>query len=426
MRAQTRLPAALLTLVLAILACDLPIPPISFPTQIVGTAVPPASPDPNRVGTAVAQTLTAAAPGREVTTVPAATAVSPTPEGAGSLLPHALYYIAPDSAGMTQIFRLEPDGKTSRQLTSEAGSVSDYDVSPVDSGVAYVAKLLHINKDASERVVLVEGGEVDLNNPFLSTVSSPVFSRDGRTLAYGYKGLQFYSFTTGESRLAIENQVDEVGGGLMVPRELYSPESYSPDGTKLLVTLSYYEGASSAIYYPATSSLVRLTGGEGALICCDEVEWSADSSGLYSASATAGMFSPGLWRIDAATGEVTTLIPGDAGGGMFNAAREAYLAPDSQLYFFFGTVSSSEGMFNRASQQPVRSAPDGVTDRTTLSTEDFSLLNEALWAPDASFAVTVTAPAQEIYQGGQAEVLYFDNRQRVVLARFAQQLKWGP
>jgi hypothetical protein len=259
MRTQTRLPAALLTLVLAILACDLPIPPISFPTQIVGTAVPPASPDPNRVGTAVAQTLTAAAPGREVTTVPAATAVSPTPEGAGSLLPHALYYIAPDSAGMTQIFRLEPDGKTSRQLTSEAGSVSDYDVSPVDSGVAYVAnnQLLHINKDASERVVLVEGGEVDLNNPFLSTVSSPVFSRDGRTLAYGYKGLQFYSFTTGESRLAIENQVDEVGGGLMVPRELYSPESYSPDGTKLLVTLSYYEGASSAIYYPATSSLVR-------------------------------------------------------------------------------------------------------------------------------------------------------------------------
>jgi hypothetical protein len=83
-------------------------------------------------------------------------------------------------------------------------------------------------------------------------------------------------------------------------------------------------------------------------------------------------------------------------------------------------------MFNRASQQPVRSAPDGVTDWTTLSTEDFFLLNEALWAPDASFAVTVTAPAQEIYQGGQAEVLYFDNRQRVVLAPFAQQLKWGP
>jgi hypothetical protein len=83
-------------------------------------------------------------------------------------------------------------------------------------------------------------------------------------------------------------------------------------------------------------------------------------------------------------------------------------------------------MFNRASLQPVRSAPDGVTNRATLSTEDFSLLNEALWAPDASFVVVATAPAQEVYQGGQAEVIYFDGRQRVVLAPFAQQLKWGP
>jgi hypothetical protein len=326
------------------------------------------------------------------------------------------------------VFRLEPDGISSRQVTSESGSVSDYDVSPIDGGVAYVAnnQLVHINADGSERVVLVDGGEVDQNNPFISTVSSPVFSLDGLTLAYGYKGLQFYSFTTTESQLALENQVDDAGSGLFVPRELYSPESYSPDGTKLLVTLSYYEGGSSAIYYPATNSLVRLTGGEGALICCDEVEWSADSSSIYSASATAGMFSPGLWRVDAATGEVTTLIPGDAGGGSFNAAREAYLAPDGQLYFFYGTVSSPEGMFNRASLQPVRSAPDGVTDRTTLSEEDFSLVNEALWAPDVSFVVVAIAPAQEVYQGGQAELVYFDGREKVVLAPFAQQMKWGP
>jgi hypothetical protein len=339
-----------------------------------------------------------------------------------------LYYVAPDSAGITQVFRLEPDGISSRQVTSESGSVGDYDVSPIDGGVAYIAnnQLLHVNADGSERVVLVDGGEVDPNNPFISTVSSPVFSLDGLTLAYGYKGLQFYSFATTESQLALENQVDEAGAGLFVPRELYSPESYSPDGAKLLVTLSYYEGGSSAIYYPATNSLVRLTGGEGALICCDEVEWSADSSSLYSASATAGMFSPGLWRVDAATGEVTTLLPGDAGGGSFNAAREAYLAPDGQLYFFFGTVSSPEGMFNRAPLQPVRSAPDGVTDRTTLSTEDFSLLNEALWAPDVSFVVVAIAPAQEVYQGGQAELVYFDGRERVVLAPFAQQIKWGP
>jgi hypothetical protein len=336
--------------------------------------------------------------------------------------------MAPDNEAITQIFRLDADVTTPQQITSEDSDVSDYDVSPVDGAIAYITnnQLLYANADGSERRILVEGGAVDPNNPFISTVSSPVFSLDGQTVAYGYKGLQFYSFSTGESELVIENLVDDSGDGLFVPRELYSPERYSPDGTKLLVTLGYYEWASSAIYYPSTSALVRLTGGEGALICCEDVEWAADSSSFYSASSNAGMFSPGLWRVDAATGEVTTLIPGDAGSGNFNAAKEAYLAPDGQLYFFFGAVSSPEGMFNRAPLQPVRAAPDGVTGRTVLSTEDFQLLNEALWAPDASFVLVAMAPAPEIYQGGQAEIVYFDGTPRVTLAPFAQQMRWGP
>lgn len=138
------------------------------------------------------------------------------------------------------------------------------------------------------------------------------------------------------------------------------------------------------------------------------------------------MFSPGLWKVDAATGEVTTLIQGDAGGGNYNAAKEAYLAPDGQLYFFFGTVSSPDGLFNRAPLQLVRSAPDGVTGRTVLGSEDFQLLNEALWAPDASFVVTAMASAPEVFQGGQAKIVYPDGRPSVVLVPFAQQMKWGP
>jgi len=327
-----------------------------------------------------------------------------------------------------QVFRIESDGTTQRQITSEPVSVSDYDVSLVDGSVAYVAnnQLLYINADGSERRVLVDGGTVDPNNPFISTISSPVFSLDGLTLAYGYKGLQIYSFSVDESELVIENQIDEVGDGLFVPRELYAPERYSPDGTKLLITLGYYEGASSAIYDPATNALVRLNGGEGALICCDDTEWSSDSSSVYAANPAMGMFSSGLWRVDAATGEVTTLIQGDAGGGNYNVADEAYLAPDGQLYFFFATVPSPEGIITRSPLQLVRSAPDGVTERTILSEENFELLNEALWAPDASFVVAAIAPAQEIYQGGQAEIVYLDGRPKVVLTPSAQQMKWGP
>ena len=413
---------AFLILALAVLACDLPVPPISIPTT-GATPTPPFSGE--QVGTAVALTLTAAAPGGNN---PTATGPGfPTP-GGGALLPHSFYYLGIDSAGLLQVFRMEPDGVSQRQVTSEPVTVNDYDVSVADGSVAYVAnnQLLLINADGSNRRVLVDGGPVDPNNPFINIISHPVFSPDGQTLAYGYQGLRLYSFSTSDSELIIENQIDDVGGGLFVPRELYYPERYSPDGTKLLITLGYYEGASSAVYDPATNALVRLVGGEGALICCEDTEWSSDSASIYAASPTMGMFSSGLWRVDAATGGVTTVISGDAGGGNYNVADEAYLAPDGQLYFLFATVPAPEGIIMRSPLQVVRSAPDGVTGRTVLSTEDLQLLNEALWAPDASFLVAVIAPSQEIYQGGQTKIIYLDGRPSVPLVPSAQGMKWGP
>jgi hypothetical protein len=83
-------------------------------------------------------------------------------------------------------------------------------------------------------------------------------------------------------------------------------------------------------------------------------------------------------------------------------------------------------MILRSPLQLVRSAPDGVTGRTVLRPESFPLLNEALWAPDASSVIVVSAPAVDTYQGGQAEVVYLDGRPGIVLTTFARQLKWGP
>ena len=416
---------AFLILGIAALACDVAIPIPQAP-PVGGTVTPPFSPD--QVGTVVAMTLTDAAPGEVSPTAVTTASSPPSSPGGAALLPHSFYYLGSDSDGLTQVFRIETDGVTQRQITSEPVNVNEYDVSRVDGSVAYVAnnQLLLLDADGSNRRIIADGGEMDPNNPFINTISSPVFSPDGQTLAYGHQGLRLYSFTGGNSRLILENQIDDVGGGLFVPRELYSPERYSPDGTKLLITLGYYEGASSAIYDPETDALVRLVGGEGALICCDDTEWSADGSSVYAANPTMGMFSSGLWRVDAATGEVTTLLPGDAGGGNFNVADEAYLAPDGQLYFLFATVPAPEGIIIRSPLQIVRSAPDAVTGRTVLSTEDFQLLNEALWAPDASFLVAVLAPSPEVYQGGEAKIVYLDGRPSVVLAPSAQQMRWGP
>lgn len=80
----------------------------------------------------------------------------------------------------------------------------------------------------------------------------------------------------------------------------------------------------------------------------------------------------------------------------------------------------------RTPLQLVRSAPDGVTGRTPLLSNTFEMMNEALWAPDASFVVVAFAPTEEVFQGGQAEIVYLDGRPNILLTEFAQQLKWGP
>jgi hypothetical protein len=222
----------------------------------------------------------------------------------------------------------------------------------------------------------------------------------------------------------IENQVDDMGNGMFFPKELYAPEKYSPDGSKVLITLGYYEGASSAIYTPDSNALVRLSGGEGALICCDQTQWSADSLSFYSANPAIGMFSSGLWRVDPATGVVTTLISSNYESDVFSYAAKAYLAPDGQLYYFFH--SSDQEYNTRVPLQLVRSAADGVTGRTVINSNTFNVMNEALWAPDASFVITVDAPVDSVYQGGVASIAYVDGKPGVKLADFMWQMKWGP
>jgi hypothetical protein len=379
-------------------------------------------PSGDQVATIVAATLQALTPVSSVTETPTS---QPT-----GLLPHTFYYLGNDSTGLLQVFRIEKDGKTVKQITFEPTTVGRYDVSLVEGSVAYVAnnQLLLINADGSSRRLLVDGGPVDPNNPIENSLSNPVFSPDGQTIAYGYKGLNLYNITTGVSNRVLEKPVIDPVTGATRQGELYWPEKYSPDGVKLIITtgIPNSDAIFDAIYYPASKSIVRFNGEPGAFICCGEEEWTQDSLSFYAANPTVGMFGSGLWRVDAASGGVTTLLPTDAGGGNFNLADEPYFAPDGQLYFFFTTASSPDGMIQRSPLQLVRSAPDGVTGRTVLSSENFQLLNETLWAPDASLVIVAYAPTQEVYQGGQAEVVFLDGRPNIVLTTFAQQMKWGP
>ena len=360
-------------------------------------------------------------------TLPAPEATAEPPVSTEEILPHSFYYLGTDNkTGLTQVFRIEQDGATTHQVTFEPINVDSYDVSPIDGSVAYVAnnQLLSINADGSNRSMLVEGGTVDTNNQMGTSLSNPVFSPDALTIVYGLRGLNLYSIIDGVSNQILPEKIDPSTGAV---RELYVPKNFSPDGTKLLITTAIpnSDGISSALFLLASKSIVRLTG-EGAVFCCAEQGWTSDSTALYSANPTMGMFSSGLWRVDAASGIVNPLIPSDAGDGTFNLPDAPFLAPDGQLYYFFTTSSLSDGFIDRSPLQLVRSAIDGVTGRTVLRSDNFQLMNEALWAPDASFVIVALAPIMDVRVGGQAEVTYVDGRPSIVLTTFAQSMKWGP
>src|SRR5215510_2483035 len=245
-------------------------------------------------------------------------------ETSSNLLPHSLYFLGIDSEGISQVYRIERDGKTQTQLTFEPVNVTAYDVALVDGNIAYGAgnRLFLAEANGSNRRLLVDNS----SSPGFQGFYSLVFSPNGQTLAYAHEGLNLYYVSTGVSE--------------PVPQNAFSrPVKFSPDGTKLLITVSVpnTDGAHDEIYYPPTNSIVRFKNadGSGTFFCCGNERWTQDSLSFYVANPTVGMLSPGLWKVDAASGTVTTLLPMESSGGNFNRADEPYLAPDGQLYYFF-------------------------------------------------------------------------------------------
>ena len=204
----------LFVLVITALACVNP---------LVGTPLN----QPANVETIVAatfQALTAPAPQTGVT--------NPVPS-AGGLLPRTMYFLNNDGAGIVQVYRLEKDGKTVKQITFEPAKVDYYDVSPVDGSVAYIStnKMYTVRIDGSNRSMIVDGGIRNESDPFFNSITNPVWSPNGQTIAFGYKGLNFYSIVSGQYNNVLKNQITDQGNGVIFPNELYWPEKYAADGS---------------------------------------------------------------------------------------------------------------------------------------------------------------------------------------------------
>lgn len=393
-----------LVLTLAALACAVPGLPMTAPE---GPSAPADAA--GAVATSVAATLTAAAP-------------TPVPDP----LPAPLYYLGRDSAGRYQVFRLAPDGLTRTQLTFEPADVDSYDVHPLDGRIAYVSnnQLLLVNADGSGRAVLVAPGALSVDEDYYRRrVGVPRWSRDGSILAYGLNGLVLRDMATGGENQPLTNIVEKFDT-FSVLRESYEPYEYSPDGSRLMVRIGYYEGQAFGVYVPSSGAFYKLTLDSGYGGDCCNPRWSRDGRAILMASPWLGMIEPGLWRFDAASGRGVALLPSETPTGGWNFASSPLDLPDGNLQFFFASL----GGYPEGSDTPlmlVRSGPDAVSGRTVIYPEAM-IVSEALWAPDGSRVVVASpAPARSDYRDNTLRLIRLDGGPTLTLASGAYLLRWG-
>jgi hypothetical protein len=253
---------------------------------------------------------------------------------------------------------------------------------------------------------------------------NPLWSPDGQTIAFGQQDLKLYSIAAGQSTVAVAASLDSNGFGT-----IYWPLSYSPDGSKLMISVVPIatDASLNAIYSINGGTLVNLKyPANTASICCS-FQWTADSSTLYAGGRFLSPFTAaGLWKVNAADGQVSAILASDEATENFNLAGSPYLGPDGQLYFIYGNQTGLNDFIVTAPLQLVRAAPDGVTNRTVLRPETFNTSDEYLWAPDASFVI-VTIPPSQPGLGSAAQLYYTDGQKAMIpLVPSARYIKWGP
>jgi Tol biopolymer transport system component len=413
------LAVAVLALLFAALACNLP-------------SADQATQEPVQPGSGVTAAPGAASP--EPSEQPVVETAQPTAEP--GLFPAPLYFIGGDG----QVWRLEVDGTTLTQITSEPEPVLDFDVSQVHGEVIYISgnDLFKVNASGGDRLLLLNGPtDEEVQGGPAPLISSPLWAPDGRYFFFTYQGVTRMTAAGYSPRLVVNNDpwpTDYANLPDKAPRQ-YFPRSWSPDGSRLLLDVVYWpEGGGLAIVEPdfdvppPEQRLYDITNPDprSGLVCCYP-SWSLDGSSLYFAGDSIGYVMPGLWRVDAASGVATTLIygvPDDPDGGVYTFVAYPQEMPDGQLYSFMGeTTIQAEGGSPKLTM--TRSAPDGVSGRSAIRSDSY-VVGEALWAADGSGAVIVersSAPPPGVH--GQMLWLASDDSPAVVLAPDAHTLRWG-
>jgi len=317
------------------------------------------------------------------------------------LLPHSVYYLS-GLRGDYQVWRMETDGTTTTQLTDEEFSVDDFSVSRL------VADGNKVDKETEDYI-------------FRGFVESPVFSPDGRTLAYAFDGLHLYNVASGQDGHMLTNLGNLLGETFIFSKENYYPGPWSPGGHKLLIIMGYFEGSTLAIMEPRKDEPFRRLRSSGP-VCCT-FHWTPDGSSVLVANSNHGVHWPGLWRYDAETGEEFELVTTLPGQSRF-VGWPVQLPSGDLLYFYGERFTPDEGI----PLVMVQSGPDGG-DRTQIRPEEFHLAH-ALWAEDGSLVLIHMFLGERNSESSSAQMVLArpdgSPLQVLIEAKDIQKMEWGP
>lgn len=369
------------------------------------------------------------APVTEPTAEPTETATASFP------LPASLYLLSGPEGNM-QIWRIAEDGATTTQITDEASGVNEFDVSPVDGSLVYIAgeELVRSDGEGSNRQVLftdtvvAPDGQENLN----TQLSAPRWSPDGQQIAFGFGGVNLIPAGGGEVQPLLQSSPypDMNAGWPSADVRFYMPDNWSPDGTMLLVqTIFYPEGGEHALFDLATNEL-RSLGNPTGLVCCNPA-WSPDSSTLYLSAEGGGYNMPGLAQINPESGEATLLLSGD-GFQTFPPLLAIHVQPaaEGMLYGWFKPLTGSgpEELFTTPYQPgraPLAQAGE-VAGWQALNPISLRPM-QSLWARD--FSGVVTWPDEGMGfspTGGSLFWVPLDGSEPLPLPLQGRDMRWGP
>ena len=294
-----------------------------------------------------------------------------------------------------------------------------FDASPSGGALVYSlndGKLILLDSNGANRRVLMQ------NSP-----SSVSWSSDGRTIAYASDGIYFYSLETNTATLVLTNR----------DNNQYAPRDFSPDGSKLMVSMRSGKLLQMGVYDIAsrTVSIMKPSEPEGYQLCCSPSSWSVDSKYIYVAEWLAGggvegIRAPGLWRYNPDGAGVPLLpVTASSDGSILNKAAALRQDANGKLTYLFSPPDA--GLDPPPPFSLVRSDADGVSNRVVLRPETFYVTGTSLWTPDGSALVLLQNGGTSAQFSDLILIPIYPSRPVVTLLESAAHLaehplRWGP